>query len=196
MTPPSHAVSLAGVADALEALGVTYHIGGSVASSQHGKGRSTLDVDVIADLRAEHVSGLVAGLRDAYYVDEDAVRQAVQTHGAFNAIHLGTMLKVDVFVAGEAPFDREEMRRAVRRPLTDTGLEREFPVKSPEDIVLRKLSWYRSGGEVSTTQWQDVLNVIRVQDADFDVAYARRWAVELGVADLFEEALTEAADYG
>ena len=52
-----------------EVLGVSYRIGGSVASSAHGVPRSTLDVDLVCDLRLVHVDRLVARLQDAYYVD-------------------------------------------------------------------------------------------------------------------------------
>ena len=43
-------LALAPVADALEALGVDYRVSGSVASSALGVGRSTLDIDLVADL--------------------------------------------------------------------------------------------------------------------------------------------------
>ncbi len=41
------------VTAALEALGVPYVIGGSMASAVHGLARATMDVDVVVDLRAE-----------------------------------------------------------------------------------------------------------------------------------------------
>ena len=44
------------VAEALEALGVTYAIGGSLAAAVHGVMRATMDADLVADLRMEHVS--------------------------------------------------------------------------------------------------------------------------------------------
>lgn len=44
------------VIDALEALGVPYHVGGSVASSFVGIARATQDADLIADLRPEHAN--------------------------------------------------------------------------------------------------------------------------------------------
>ena len=46
------------VLTALEQLGITYYLGGSVVSSAYGLPRATLDVDVIADLRIEHVHPL------------------------------------------------------------------------------------------------------------------------------------------
>jgi hypothetical protein len=42
------------VIDALEALGVPYHVGGSVASSFTGIARATQDADLVAGLRPEH----------------------------------------------------------------------------------------------------------------------------------------------
>lgn len=59
------------VADALEELEITYRIGGSVARSALGIARSTLDVDLVADLREEHVAAFVSRLQASYYVDAD-----------------------------------------------------------------------------------------------------------------------------
>jgi hypothetical protein len=67
---------------------------------------------------------------------------------------------------------------------------------SAEDIVLAKLEWYQMGGKVSDRQWRDVLGVLKVQEGRLDLAYLRRWARELGVADLFERALAEAEQTG
>ena len=60
-------------------------------------------------------------------------------------------------------------------------------VKTAEDIVLRKLQRYRLGGETSDRQWGDVIGCLRAGARDLD--YLRRWARELGVGDLLEQAL-------
>jgi hypothetical protein len=104
------------------------------------------------------------------------------------------MVKVDVFIPEDRAFNRQEMQRAVPRTLqTDQGA-RAFAVKSPEDLVLRKLIWYRAGREASEQQWNDVVGVLRVQVGRLDGEYLSRWAVELAVADLLERALAEATD--
>lgn len=53
-----------------ERLGMAYHVGGSVASSAHGVARSSLDIDLVADLHARQVPPLVAALQDRYYADK------------------------------------------------------------------------------------------------------------------------------
>jgi hypothetical protein len=61
-------------------------------------------------------------------------------------------------------------------------------VKSPEDTILRKLLWYREGGEVSGKQWRDVVEVLRVSGPELDPAYLDAWASRLGVVALLARA--------
>jgi hypothetical protein len=180
------------VVEALEHAGARYRIGGSVASSALGVPRSTLDVDLVTDLEARAIAGFVAALQDDYYIDEDAVRDAVRRRGSFNLIHLSTMLKVDVFIAKSAPFDRVSFDRHVDRALTDEPGARIYSFRSAEDVVLRKLEWYRLGGETSERQWNDTIGVLRVQAAAIDRDYLEHWARELGVHDLLERAIADA----
>jgi hypothetical protein len=180
------------VVEALEDLRVTFLIGGSVASSVYGIARATLDADLMADLRSQHVRPLVERLQATYYIDEGAVRDAVRNRASFNVIHLPTMIKVDVFVSKAQPFDRAELRRIRLDTLEDTENARTFPVASPEDMVLRKLEWYRVGGEVSDRQWTDVLGILKVQATALDMVYLRQWAGRLGLSDLLGRAVEEA----
>jgi hypothetical protein len=96
---------------ALESLGVSYRIGGSVASSALGVPRSTLDVDLVCDMRLEHVDRFVSELIDAYYADADMIREAIRDEGCFNLVHLATMLKVDVFILKSRSWDQEGFSR-------------------------------------------------------------------------------------
>lgn len=48
------------------------------------------------------------------------------------------------------------------------------------------------GRRVSERQWNEVQGVLKVQGTTLDVAYMRNWAVEIGIADLLEQALKEA----
>ncbi len=63
---------------------------------------------------------------------------------------------------------------------------------SPEDVILNKLEWYKMGGGVSDRQWNDILGVLKTQEATLDLAYLRKWAVTLDVTDLLNRALEDA----
>ncbi len=179
------------VIEVLERLNVPYLIGGSLASAVHGVARATVDTDLVADLHLEHAVPLAQALSDMFYVDVESIRDAIRRRSSFNLIHLETMFKVDVFVRKQRPFDQAQFERRVAQ-IVATDPERTAYVATPEDIVLAKLEWYRMGGEVSDRQWRDVLGVLKVQWGRLDLAYLRRWAPALGVADLLEKALSAA----
>lgn len=178
------------VADTLDSLGVSYAIGGSLATILHGIPRTTIDADLVADLLPEHISPFVRTLRDEFHVDPLAIVDAMQHRSSFNLIHRTSMFKVDIFLPKERAFDRMQLERRSREILLDEP-ERTAWVTSAEDIILAKLEWFRLGGEVSERQWRDVLGVLKTQGAAIDKAYLRHWAGEIGVLDLLERAITD-----
>jgi hypothetical protein len=180
------------VAEALEALGVRYYLGGSIASSAHGIARASLDADLVAELEPVHVEPLARRLLDVYYIPIDRLRSAVALRSSCNFIHLATMFKIDVFVSKGRAFDHQAAARA-RRAAIDEGPDApQFPLASPEDTVLSKLEWFRLGGETSERQWWDIVGVLKVT-RDADREYLERWALALGVADLLGRAFADAA---
>lgn len=186
LDPEPIAVTLRVVAE-LDRLGIEYLVGGSLASSLHGRPRTTQDVDLVATLAGRHVSELVRALEKEFYIDADMIHDAIRRRASFNIIHLETMLKVDVFVFAGDELGTEEMRRRIAVELRGATVW----FASPEDIVLQKLEWYRKGEGVSERQWRDALGVIEVQGERFDWSYARRWANEIGVLELLDRAAAE-----
>lgn len=174
---------------AFERLGITYYLGGSVVSSAYGIPRATLDVDVIADLRTEHIHPLIELIKDTYYVDEDMIRDAIKHRSSFNIIYFDLMSKVDIFLPKPRPFDQEEHLRVQSEVLIEGAPP--FYIASPEDIILHKLEWYRMGREISDRQWKDILGVLKTRRQSLDVVYMRKWAAQLQVGDLLERALIE-----
>jgi hypothetical protein len=179
------------IAGIFEDLGIRYLVGGSLASSLHGHPRSTQDIDVVADLQAEHVPALVAAFEGAFYFDEPAIREAVAQRSTFNVIHLRTLFKVDVFVARDDLPTRHELQRRQVYTL-DLDPPEEIIVASPEDIIVQKLHWYRLGDLVSERQWLDAMNVLTVRGKELDHGYMRDLAATMGVPDLLERAFREA----
>jgi hypothetical protein len=180
------------VTQTLEQMGIAYAVGGSLASSLHGVMRSTLDVDIVADMRLEHIPPLVAALAEEFYADDEMMRDAIKRHSSFNLIHYETAFKVDIFICKLRPFDQMQLQRR-RTSVIANDPERSIYVTSPEDTVLAKLEWYRLGGEVSDRQWRDILGVLKTRAGELDLVYLHKWARELKVSDLLERALSEAA---
>ena len=172
----------------LDELGLAYAIGGSIASSVFGEPRASADADLLVELSRKRVADLVEKLAAGFYVSPEAAEDAVRRTTSFNAIHLDTMYKVDFFVAGSSELDREQLRRRVKLELT-TNPSASAYVTAAENIILRKLDWYRRGGGVSDQQWRDVLGVIKIQGGALDLAYLRCLATKVGLDELLTEAL-------
>ena len=176
--------------DILDSLNVPYVIGGSIASIVHGTIRSTMDIDMVTDLKLEQVESFVTSLKDEFYIDETAARRAIGEHSNFNLIHLDTMFKVDIFIPKTRPFDEQQLSRRIAvniRPDSDNTIW----VLSAEDIILAKLEWFSLGEETSERQWLDILGVMRNQQSDLDLGYLKESAQSLGVGELLERAMRE-----
>ena len=173
------------IAELLGRLGIPYHVGGSIASSAHGMYRASADIDFVIDPTSIQLEALAHALEPGFYVSRSAMTEALSSRSTFNAIHDETSFKIDFFIKGTAPFDAEEF-----------GDEHGHAVllKSPEDTVLRKLEWFRRGGEVSERQWHDVLSILAAARGQLDETHLDRWAVELGIADLLDRARKEVVD--
>ncbi len=182
------------VLEALDRLAIPYYIAGSLASSAYGVPRSTMDVDLVVDIRTEHAPLLASLLARGYYVDENMIADAVTHSSSFNVIHLDTMFKVDLYVLTDTRFAQTQFSRRRKEAIRASPDLAAF-LCSPEDAVLSKMDWFRKGGGVSERQWNDLVGVLKVQGKKLDVAYLGKWAAELGVSDLLDKAMAEAADY-
>jgi len=175
----------------LDRLGIPYAVGGSVAAGMHGIARSTFDIDILVALTAHSAQQLAAALRGTFYVPEQSMHDALAAHSCFNVIHLALSMKVDFFVAGGSPLDLPELARRLRIAPFE-GAAHEVCFATAEDMVVRKLEWFRRGGSRSERQWNDVLGILRVQTGRLDMDGMRRSAASLAVGDLLARALAEA----
>ena len=188
----SPADAVARVLEVLDRLKIPYLAGESVASSVHGISRPTLDLDIVADLRADQVDELVALLQPDFYADGAMMREALERKRSFNVIHYQTSFKVDVFPLRDDDYSRLSFARRRFEQCLSFGPEPlECAVATAEDTILRKLEWYRAGGETSERQWNDLRGVLKVSGPRLDVGYLREWAPYLKVDDLLERLLRE-----
>jgi len=171
-------------------LGVSYALGGSLASSLIGEPRSTVDVDMAVRLDVASGDKLLERVGAEFYVPTEVARQAIRDHSSFNLIDTANALKVDIFVVGDGLLDRMQLERRflVEVPGVDGGIW----VTSAEDQVLRKLDWYRQGGSVSDRQWRDVVGILRVHGAAVDLDYLTTTAQVCGMSDDLGTAMRDA----
>lgn len=188
MVLPISVLSL--VTRALEAQGIRYVLVGSFASSMYGLYRATADIDIVAEIQNEHIRLLHDALKEIFYVDELAMRNAVSQRSSFNAIHFDSVFKVDIFVAADDEFALAQLDRRLLRKVAPDRDDIVY-VATAEDTVLAKLRWYRAGNETSNNQWNDVLGVMAVQRDSLNMSYLRAWAEKLGVSDLMSRAIEE-----
>jgi len=86
----------------------------------HGIPRATNDVDLVADIRYEHIPRLVNTLETEFYLDAGMIQEAIQHQSSFKVIHLATMFKVDIFVFKADVASKEEMKRREQHQISDT----------------------------------------------------------------------------
>jgi hypothetical protein len=97
-------------------------------------------------------------------------------------------LKFDLFPARAYVLGLVELERAIL--LECPGLSAEpVPIVTPEDIVLAKLHWYKSGGETSERQWRDIVGIVNA--VGLDAVYLEKGAGMLRVTALLEKVLRE-----
>lgn len=125
------------VTQTLERIGIPYAVGGSFASSLHGVMRSTLDVDIVADMKTEHIQPLVAALTKEFYADDEMMKDAIERRSSFNLIHYETAFKVDIFIRKSRAFDRMQLERRKTSVIT-TNPEESIKVNDLLDRALKE----------------------------------------------------------
>ncbi len=178
---------LARVVHCIESLGIDYMLAGSMASSFHGRPRTTHDVDLVIDPDPQQLDELVSALQAAgFYVDAGRAKDALHRRRQFNAVDMSTAFKVDLVIRKDRAFSRQELQR---RQWVDLAGER-IALATAEDTILAKLDWARLGGG-SQRQMADARGIVDVKGGDLDRAYVDRWAQALGILDLWRKLLSE-----
>ena len=168
------------VVERLQRADIAYMISGSIALNYYAQPRLTRDIDIVVALRREDAGGIINLFAEDFYIDADAVCNAIVQLGMFNIIHYDHIIKVDFIVRKEAPYRQEEFARRIAVEIEGVPMW----LVTAEDLLLSKLAW--AAESRSEIQFQDVRNLIR-SVADLDWTYIERWANALTVGELLRE---------
>lgn len=164
------AAAVGRIADELDAAALSYTFTGALALAVWGEPRFSRDIDVVVHGPRRNFRAFVRAL----FPEEDVavLLERARRDGHFVAKAkpvLGFPLPVDVLRPFLRGLDTQILRRSKVFPLP--GGARAIPVVSPEDYIVYKLLFFRSGG--GHDDMHDVSTVLRRQGADrLDRSYA------------------------
>jgi hypothetical protein len=172
----------------LEALAIPYAIGGSVAAMEYGEPRLSIDIDFMIDADEHGLAALIEAVEDweLSVTPLDAILTQYAPSGLpFNIIDASTGARADVYlVPADSGLAVAAMRRRQLR-VWDAASGATAWFLSPEDVILFKLVYYVRGDQVAQKHPRDIGKMIAVSGETFDTEYIERWAVDLGVLELW-----------
>lgn len=173
------------VARVCESLSIRYATVGSLATIAYGEPRYTNDIDIVLNLPPEQVANFCQSFAaPEYYVSLPAAEAAVRNRTQFNIIHTLTALKVDCILPANA-FDQNEITRGI---LKSIGSGQTAVFATPEDVILKKMEYYRLGG--SDKHLRDIAGVLKVSGEQVDHAYIAAHAEQFKLTDIWQAILS------
>lgn len=164
----------------LDDLEIPYIVTGGIAVLVWGRPRFTADIDMVVEMKEYKIGVLekaLLSLSEYGYISKKAIAEALKRKGEFNFIDGFTGVKVDFWVTkggetGILEFKRKKVK---------TVLGKKINFISPEDLILRKLVWYKES--YSGRHLEDIESIFKISGNKLDKTYIKKWAVKLGVLD-------------
>ncbi len=159
-----------------------YMVTGSMAVNFYAVPRMTRDIDLVVELITTDVDRFVELFQQDFYIEKEAVEQAVKSQSMCNLIHSAFLIKVHVVIRKDLEYRRAEFAR--RKAVQIEG--QEVFLVAPEDLILSKLEWAKESR--SEVQLKDVRNLSESLP-ELDHAYLALWATKLGLESLYSEVI-------
>ncbi len=173
------------IVKALESSEIPYMITGSQASAFYGEPRFTMDIDIVAELKEEQVDDFVRFFPgNEFYCDKDMIKAEIKRRGQFNIIHSTSGLKIDIILTKATSFSETEFSRRKRGLLFP---KQEAYFTSPEDVIIKKMDFYREGG--SEKHLRDITGILKISGDIIDIDYITKWADNLSLRDIWDAIL-------
>jgi hypothetical protein len=165
----------------LDGAGITYMITGAIAMNYYGIPRLTRDIDIVAEIGPDDHERVCSLLHDEFYMEQDAIKQALDQRHPFSVIHVPLVVKVDFVPRKQTDYHRAEFER--KKQVTVEG--HAFHIVTAEDLIISKMEWAAVKTR-ATVQLGDVRNLLRAAEK-LDRVYLDRWINRLGMAALYRE---------
>ena len=166
--------------------GIEYMVTGGLAAIMYGHPRLTLDVDLVIRLGAKSAGAFTAlWPADEFYVppvEVVAEESARVGAGHCNVIHSTTMLRADVYFAGNDELAAWALGRRVVRVVQGEAVQF-API---EYVILSKLRYFRDGG--SDRHLRDIARMLEVSGSEVDRPTLDGWVGRLDLASEWEQA--------
>ena len=170
----------AAVIDAMDALGVSYMLVGSLSCSYYAIPRSTLDADFVVQLDSRTISSLLNRLGDAFQLDRQMSFETVTAPARYILRLVDGTFVVELFLLSDDAHDQQRFARRCRRRI----LDRDVAIPTAEDVIITKLRWSHAGRR--TKDVDDARNVIAVQGNWIDWDYVNSWCDRHGTRQLLD----------
>lgn len=153
----------------LARIGAPYMVVGAFAAIVYGSTRNTHDIDVVVDLKEQHIEMLAAAYPPPrYYADSEQMRESLRFGTMFNIVDSSIGDKADLMPLRDGPQQRRAFARRIRQPLELPGGEIvEIWCARREDVIIGKLAAWTEGG--SRKHESDILQMLifgALDDAD------------------------------
>ena len=162
---------------------IPYMITGAWSAIFYGRPRASHDVDFVVELHQKDVKraiGIFKKLPQTFFMQPDAILEAIGQQSMFNIIHLPTMLKFDFWILSDDQFDKSRFKRRIKVKILNQLME----MASAEDTIIQKLRWYKMGK--IEKHLVDAAFVYKVQKDSLDTNYLADWVKKLGLGRYFQ----------
>lgn len=158
----------------IESEKIPYMVVGSIASMVYGEPRMTHDLDLVVDILPKDAAKFetLFPLEEFYCPPLEVLSSEIIHRGQFNLMHHDSGLKIDIMIRKTSNHSIEEFNRKRQVPFWK-GVY--VCLASPEDIILKKLVFYREGG--SEKHLKDIRGIMA--ETRLDETYIQEWIREL-----------------
>ncbi|MCE5295111.1 MAG: hypothetical protein LLF94_10940 [Chlamydiales bacterium] len=164
----------------LEQVGLPYMLTGSFAANFYAVPRMTRDIDIVIEIFKPDVAKLIQTFEEDFYIDNEAIAEAIKHQGMFNIIHNESVFKIDFIIRKDSLYRNTEFQRKCRVQLDNV----EIWIVSPEDLILSKLEWAKDS--LSEMQLNDVKNLLH-SIKNLDKNYLDSWIERLNLGSIYKK---------